>query len=242
MLFVDGYSLSAGTCNFTGRTSSGRDLRQTKIENLGLTSTRDEDVRRLDVAMHNALRVRRIQRIGDLDAEINRRLNLQRLAGDLVPQGVPLKQFHRNEASPIGVIDFVDRADVLVVQGRRRLGFPLESAERLRIVGELFGKEFQSDVATELEVFGLIDHTHSAPADFAEDAVMGNRLPHGLGRRGHLGGMLRGAWRGVNPRFWCKLFFSYRLAATSSVICEAASSRLRKNGLRDLDSLQSQRS
>jgi hypothetical protein len=40
-------------------------------------------------------------------------------------------------------------------------------------------------VATELEVFRLIHHAHASAADPAEDAVMGNRLPHGLGRRGH---------------------------------------------------------
>ena len=40
-------------------------------------------------------------------------------------------------------------------------------------------------VATELEVFGFVHHAHSTTADFAQDAVMGNRLPHGLGGRGH---------------------------------------------------------
>jgi hypothetical protein len=40
-------------------------------------------------------------------------------------------------------------------------------------------------VATELEVFRLVDYAHAPAADPAEDAVMGNRLPHGLGRSGH---------------------------------------------------------
>src|SRR5437899_232162 len=47
-------------------------------------------------------------------------------------------------------------------------------------------KTFSSVTRAELEVFGLIHHTHSAAADLAEDAVMGDRLPNGLGRRGHL--------------------------------------------------------
>jgi hypothetical protein len=45
----------------------------------------------------------------------------------------------------------------------------------------LVRKELQGNMATELEVFGFVDDTHPAPADFAKDAVMGNRLPHGLG-------------------------------------------------------------
>jgi hypothetical protein len=55
----------------------------------------------------------------------------------------------------------------------------------LLIVGEFFGKELQGDVATEFEVFRLIDHTHAPTADLTEDAVMRNRLPHGLGRSSH---------------------------------------------------------
>jgi hypothetical protein len=54
-----------------------------------------------------------------------------------------------------------------------------------RVVGEFVGKELQGDVATELEVFGFVDHTHAPAADPAEDAVMGNRLPNGLRGRSH---------------------------------------------------------
>jgi hypothetical protein len=72
-----------------------------------------------------------------------------------------------------------------VVQGGRSLGLSLKTAEGLCVVGEFVGKEFQGDVATKLEVFGLVHHTHAPAADLAEYAVMGDRLPNGLGRRGH---------------------------------------------------------
>ena len=70
--------------------------------------------------------------------------------------------------------------------------------ESLRIIGEFVGKKLQGDVATELQVFRLIHDAHSPAADLAEDAVMGNRLPHGLGRSGHWLDMLGGGWQGVN--------------------------------------------
>jgi hypothetical protein len=72
-----------------------------------------------------------------------------------------------------------------VVQRGCSFRLPLETTESLQIVGEFVRKELQGDVPTELKVFRLIDHTHSSAADLAEDAVMGNVLPHRLGRGSH---------------------------------------------------------
>ncbi len=147
------------------------DLCQSEIENLRLPATGYEDVGGLDVLMNDALGVCGVESVGNLNAQIEYRFDLQRLATDSVSERLPLQQFHGDEGSPIDLVDFMDRADVRVVQRGRRLGLPLEAAEGLCVVGEFFRKELQSDVATELEVFGLIHHTH-ATADPAEDAVM----------------------------------------------------------------------
>ena len=53
-------------------------------------------------------------------------------------------------------------------------------------------------MTTELEVFRLIHNAHTPAADPAEDAVMGYRLPHGLGGRGHWLDMLGGGEGEVN--------------------------------------------
>jgi hypothetical protein len=151
-----------------------------------------------DVPVDDSLRMCRVQRIGDLDAQIEHRFDLRRLATNYVPECLPLQQFHRNESSSICLVDLVDRADVWVVQGGRSLGLPLKTAEGLSVVGKLVGKELQGDVATELEVFRLVHHTHAPAPDPAEDAVMGNRLPYGLGGRGHWVDMLGGYKGEVN--------------------------------------------
>jgi hypothetical protein len=65
--------------------------------------------------MDDALRMCRVESVGNLDAQIEHRFDLQRLASDPVPECVPLQQFRGNEGSPIGLVNLVDRADVRVV-------------------------------------------------------------------------------------------------------------------------------
>jgi hypothetical protein len=40
----------------------------------------------------------------------------------------------------------------------------------------VFGEELQGDEAAELEVLGLINHTHTAATELLEDVVMRNGL------------------------------------------------------------------
>ena len=160
-------------------------FREAEVKNLRLPASCHKDVRRLDATVDDALRVFDIESIGDVYAQIEHRLDLYCLAADPVPQCVPVKQFHCYEDSSINLVDFVDGANVWVVQRGRSFGFSLKTAESLSNVGEFFGEELQGDVATELEVFGLVHNAHAPTADPAEDAVMGNGLPHGLGGHGH---------------------------------------------------------
>jgi hypothetical protein len=73
-------------------------------------------------------------------------------------------------------------------------------------------------VATEFQVFRLIDHTHSAPADLAQDGVMGHRLPCGLGGRGHYVDMLGVGEGKVNEmasrRCWRNIAITLKMPGT----------------------------
>ena len=48
---------------------------QPEIQNLRLATLRYEDVRRLDVAVHDALRMSRVQCIGNLDSQVKKRFH-----------------------------------------------------------------------------------------------------------------------------------------------------------------------
>ena len=69
------------------------------------------------------------------------------------------------KALAIVLADVVNRADVGMVQGGSGLGFAAEALKGLRIVGDVFRKEFQRDKTAEAGVFGLIDHAHPATAE-----------------------------------------------------------------------------
>jgi hypothetical protein len=75
------------------------------------------------------------------------------------------------------LVNFVDGADVRVVQGRSGLGFALETGQRLRVFGDFIGQEFQGHEAAQLEVLSLIDHAHAATAELFDRSVVRDSLP-----------------------------------------------------------------
>jgi hypothetical protein len=68
-----------------------------------------------------------------------------------------------------------------MVQGRGSLSLPLETAESLRIPGDLIGEELQGDETVQLYVLSLVDHAHAAATEFFDDAVVRDGLAdHGI--------------------------------------------------------------
>src|SRR5215831_2069645 len=91
-------------------------------------------------------------------------------------EGLSAKELHHDERVTFLLIDVVNRADVWMVQGGRGLCLSLKSVEGAGTDADFFRQELQSDRSRKLRVFGLIDHTHPAAAQFLQDLVMGNRF------------------------------------------------------------------
>ena len=81
-------------------------------------------------------RMRGVQRVGDLDAHVEQRVEAQRTGGEPVLQRRALQILHDDERSPVLLADVVDGADVRMVQRRRGPRFARETAQRLGITGE----------------------------------------------------------------------------------------------------------
>jgi len=63
-----------------------------------------------------------------------------------------------------------------VVQRGCGFGFPLETAQSLRVVGEIVWKKLQGNESAELKVFRFVDYPHAASADLFDDAVVRDGL------------------------------------------------------------------
>ncbi len=61
-----------------------------------------------------------------------------------------VQKLHDDEWTPIVLANFVNGADVGMVEGRGGLAFALEAAERLRVVRHIVGQEFQGDKAAKV--------------------------------------------------------------------------------------------
>jgi hypothetical protein len=138
-----------------GRGAVGALFRESEIKQLDHPILGDEDVRRLEVAMDDALEVRRLERRCNLDCQPQRFAGRERarfFGGD---DRRAVDALHDQVARA----DIVDLADVGVVECRDCLGFPLEPFAELR------GGYFDRDVAIQARVSGSIHFTHAARAE-----------------------------------------------------------------------------
>ena len=158
----------------TATFSCCRTLANPKSRILGVPAIGHENVRRLDVAVHDPFRVRGVQRIGNLHSHIQQRIGGHRLSADLMLQRLSFQKFHRQEGLAVRFLDVVNRADVRVVESGGGARFSLEPLQRLAVFRKFFRQKLQRDQPAEFCVLGLIDHAHAAAAEFVHDVVVGD--------------------------------------------------------------------
>jgi hypothetical protein len=133
-------------------------------------------IRGLDIAVDNAFGMRRIEAVGDLNADLQQLGNLDGPPGDPVLERLALQQFHGDKRPAFELADVVNRADIRMVERRGCARFAMKPLDRLRIMRNIFGEKFQRDIPAQARVLGFIDDAHAAAAKFFDDAVMRNGL------------------------------------------------------------------
>ena len=141
-----------------GRAGLGLEhLRQTEVEHLYFSFRRDLHVRGFQIAMNDALSVRRFEGFGDLLRDLERFVHRDRALLQSIRQRLAFDEFEHQKARARGLVDFMNRSDVGMIKRRQNLGFALESRDAVRITRELLRKDFDRDFALQLAVARTID-------------------------------------------------------------------------------------
>ena len=132
----------------------------------------DEDVVRLDVAVHDPVPVREAQRREDLARVLDRDVDRRGAAADdQLLERAAVEELHRDVVGVLGLAAVVDRDDVRVVERGGVLRLAAEALDELVVVPVAAVEDLDRDAAAELLVFGEVDVGHPAGAELALDPV-----------------------------------------------------------------------
>ena len=121
-----------------------------------------------------------IEGVSDLNGEIDDVIAPKRSILKMVAQRAALEPFEDEKAAPVVLADFVNRADVGMIQRRRHPRFARETFDGLRIARVFLRQKLQRDLAAEIQIFGEIDDSHAATAEFFKNAVVRDCLAQHL--------------------------------------------------------------
>ena len=158
------------------------DLREAEVHELRLLVAGPHRVGGLDVAVHDLLLVGVGERLADLHEHVQdaRGRNRAAAAEDLL-ECRPLHVLHRDVVAARLLAGVVDRDDVRVVEFRGGLGLAHEVRDRLGVLGQRLGQDFEGDQSVEHGVLDLVDDAHPAPTELPDDLVA--TVVRALGRR-----------------------------------------------------------
>jgi len=92
-------------------------------------------------------------------------------------QGFTFVVRHDDKQLAIGSLaDFVNRANVIMIEGRGGFGFVDEALLFLLGMAEMWREKFEGDEAVELQVLGFVDDAHATAAELFNDFIMGDDL------------------------------------------------------------------
>ena len=122
--------------------------RQAEVENLYAVVGGEENVLRLEVAMHDATCVCSRQPPGHLQCSVQRAVDEQSPAPQSRPQRLTFEALGDDVGCAMVIADVVDRQDVGMIESPGRPRFPFECLGALRSVGCMRQQELDGDART----------------------------------------------------------------------------------------------
>ena len=133
----------------------------------------DQDVGRLDVAVHEPAPVRGVERAADLRDDDAGRLEGQRAAIDHPAQVRPRHEAHRQVEHAVLLAAAVDGHDVRVLERGRQARLGPEACRRVLVLHPLRRDELERHGAIEVDVHRLVDDAHAPAVEQPVDPVAG---------------------------------------------------------------------
>ena len=148
-----------------------------------MTALGHKQVCGLDVTVDYALGVSCIERIGDLDGQRENQVGFHGTRSDAVLQRHAVEKLHDKEGLPGLLPDFVDGADIGMIERRGGLRLALEAGQGLGVFSDVVGQKLERDEAVQSYVFSFVYHAHAATAELLENSIMRDGLAdHGISR------------------------------------------------------------
>jgi hypothetical protein len=146
-------------------------LREAEVQHFNGSVGSQLDVRRFEIAMDDALVVRRFEGFRDLLRDGQRLVERHGAAPQPLRQVVALDKFHHEGLDALGVLQPVDGRDVRMIERGEDFRFALEPRDAFRVSRERLGEDFDRDVAIEPRVARPIHFAHPARPDSGENLV-----------------------------------------------------------------------
>ena len=151
--------------------------RQSEVENLHMAVVSHHHVCRLQIAVDDVLPMRRRQRAGQRNRNVEKaHLRQSAVRNYLVERG-PLDELHRYERNGIVFLDGEDGDDVRVVQRSDGLGLASEAREPVCVPRDGIRKSLQRHITIQFRVARAVDLTHATSAEQGKNLVGAERRP-----------------------------------------------------------------
>jgi hypothetical protein len=146
-------------------------LREAEVQHFNGSIGSQLDIRRFEIAMDDALLVRRFEGFCDLLRDGQRLVERDGAAPQPLRQVVALDKFHHEGLDALGVLQPVDGCNVRMIERGEDFRFALEPRDAFRVSRERLGEDFDGDVAIEPRVARPIHFAHPASPDSGENLV-----------------------------------------------------------------------
>ena len=144
---------------------------QAEVEHLHGAVRADHDVGRFQIAMDDAARVRRRQRIGDRNGDSQHLAEAHTVPRNERIEALPAHVLHHDEIVAVGRLDLVDGDDVRMIEGRGGVGF-LDKPAAAILVADAIGRQYlDGHLTIQTRIASAIDLAHPSCADEREDLV-----------------------------------------------------------------------